>query len=439
MDEREKKELLEYEKRKRRRQMRRRQQKRRRQRRIIFCGVLGIIALLSALLAGVRIFTSNPLKASLTIEAGSEIPAAEAFLKKESGKAVLITDISSAVNHVGETEVEVEVKGRQYKTVLKVEDTAAPTAEAEGITIDRGVTPEAKELVKNIQDATEVTCAFKEEPDLSEAGEFPVTVILTDEGGNKTEVASKITVVVDEEPPLIWDVKPLVGILGESISYKAGIRVTDNCDKDVKLEVDTSKVDAEKAGTYPIVYSATDRAGNTTTAESSITICEKPADGEEDASEQVYALADEVLAKITTEDMNAKEKAKAIYKWCRGNIGYVSTSDKSSWIKGAYQGFTERSGDCFVYFSVAKALLTRAGIPNLDVVKSDTSHSRHYWSLADCGTGWYHFDTTPRLEGGVFFMLTDKQLMEYSKAHHNSHIFDTSLYPATPTEEFTME
>ena len=76
---------------------------------------------------------------------------------------------------------------------------------------------------------------------------------------------------------------------------------------------------------------------------------------------------------------------------------------------------------------------------NLDVVKSDTSHSSHYWSLIDVGDGWYHFDTTPRYGGGEFFLLTDAELEAYSVAHNNSHIFDKSLYPATPTEDSTVE
>ena len=81
------------------------------------------------------------------------------------------------------------------------------------------------------------------------------------------------------------------------------------------------------------------------------------------------------------------------------------------------QGFTEGQGDCFVFFATSKALLTRAEIPNIDVVKSDTSHSSHYWSLINCGDGWYHFDTTPRYGGGSFFMLTDAEILEYSEAH----------------------
>ena len=92
-----------------------------------------------------------------------------------------------------------------------------------------------------------------------------------------------------------------------------------------------------------------------------------------------------------------------------------------------------------MFFATSKALLTRAEIPNLDVVKSDTSHSSHYWSLIDCGDGWYHFDTTPRYGGGEFFMMTDDELLEYSEAHNDSHIFDQSLYPATPKTDSAIE
>ena len=169
-----------------------------------------------------------------------------------------------------------------------------------------------------------------------------------------------------------------------------------------------------------------------------ITIKEKPQNYV--TPEEVLEEADEVLKEITKKGMTKKEKAKAIYEWARMNIGYVNKSEKDSWTNGAHQGFTEKSGDCFVFFATAKALLTQAGIPNLDVVKSDTSHSSHYWSLIDCGDGWYHFDATPRMGGGDdFFMKTDAQILKYSKNHRNSHIFDQSLYPATPTEESTVK
>lgn len=62
-------------------------------------------------------------------------------------------------------------------------------------------------------------------------------------------------------------------------------------------------------------------------------------------------------------------------------------------------------------------MLDVCGIQNVDIVKSDTSHSAHYWSLINLGDGWYHFDATPRKGGGNFFMLTDAELAAYSTKH----------------------
>ena len=41
----------------------------------------------------------------------------------------------------------------------------------------------------------------------------------------------------------------------------------------------------------------------------------------------------------------------------------------------------------------SKALLTRAGIENIDL--KATKH-KHYWNFVKVEEGWYHFDTTPR-------------------------------------------
>lgn len=161
-----------------------------------------------------------------------------------------------------------------------------------------------------------------------------------------------------------------------------------------------------------------------------------PAD--EDKSEMhrtVDAMADGVLAKIVNDSMSQREKATAIYSWVRGNLRYVSTSEKGDWVKAAYDGFRKKSGDCYTYYSVSLALLSRVGIPSIEVTRLD---GHHWWNLINCGDGWYHFDTTPRSSGGTFCLLTDAQLMAYSNQHitgsypYGSHGFDTSLYPPTP-------
>ena len=71
----------------------------------------------------------------------------------------------------------------------------------------------------------------------------------------------------------------------------------------------------------------------------------------------------------------------------------------------------------------------------MDIEKSDTSHSRHYWSLINLGDGWYHVDCTPRKgNDDKFFMVTDEELEAYSKKHSNSHIFDKTKYPERATK-----
>lgn len=243
----------------------------------------------------------------------------------------------------------------------------------------------------------------------------------------------------DTTPPQILGATDREFFVGDAINYKAAdtvkgyqnVTAADDSGT-ANLTIDRSAVIPQTPGTYPVVYTATDAAGNTASVTVQFTIAVKPSNYVE--PEIVYDLARQILGEITTEDMTEMEVAFKIYYWTITSIDYESTSDKSHWTGGAYQAFTQKRGDCFNYFAAAKALYDVAGIENIDVVKSDTSHSRHYWSLINLGDGWYHVDCTPRSVWGAFFMNTDAELERYSVANNNSHIFDHSLYPERATE-----
>ena len=238
----------------------------------------------------------------------------------------------------------------------------------------------------------------------------------------------------DTVAPVIEGVTDFTVFEGSTISYRKGLTVTDDTDKNPTLTIDSSKVDINTPGTYEVFFTVTDAAGNKTTAKANVTVNKKPADYVD--PEVIYEAVDKKLATLVNDNMSTRDKAKAIYNWAKRNIPYKSTSDKSDYMMEAYRVLKGNGTDCFGYFAVTKLMFERLGIPNIDVkkVKNYEGDSNHYWSLIslDGGETYYHFDATPRRAGGEFFMLTDAELDEYSNAHKKCHNRDKSLYPATP-------
>ena len=397
--------------------------------RILVISVLVLTGLLIALL--LRYLLWNPLNQDVVLEAGDQIRL-EMFVSGE--KAEFVTDVSKIdTSKPAIHTIVVNVDGREFETTLNIRDTKAPTAETVEISTKLGILPKAEEFVKNIQDCSSVLVSYKTVPDVSVGGTKDVEIILKDSFGNTTELVSKITVITDEEPPVISGAKDIEIFLGGTVSYRTGITVTDNEDPNPTLTIDNSKVNLDAVGNYEVTYIATDATGNSSSVTITLKVKKKPADYVDE--ETVIDMAKDILADITDDSMSKQEVAFAIYKWTWSNITYMDSSDKSSWVKGAYYAFKNRKGDCFNYFAAAKALYIAAGIDNVDIEKSDTSHSRHYWSLINLGDGWYHVDCTPRKgSDDKFFMVTDEELEAYSKKHSNSHIFDKTKYPERATK-----
>jgi len=379
--------------------------------------------------------TVGDIRTYLSVEAGSkETLSVEDFLLNSSNEAELLTDLSEIpLNTPGTYQVRLRVKEETYACTLEVVDTMAPQGKAvDEKILWKGIPVTAKELVKDVQDASPVTIYFlnNQEPDVETEGEQTVSIVLEDAYGNKALLTIPMIVQKDLEPPQIVGVQDRTVYLEDKVAYKQGIYVEDNSGEEIEVEVDTSQMDITQLGSYTVTYTATDASGNATSQEAVFTVTEKPVDAV--TEEDVYKEVDKVLAGITDDSMTDAEKAKAIYDWCRNSIAYVNHSDKSSWVIGAYQAFTTLSGDCFNYFAAAKAMLERLGIENMDVVKTNGGH---YWSMINLGDGWYHYDVTPRVGGGDnFFMVTDKFLENYSARNGNSHIWDRNTYPATPEE-----
>lgn len=368
----------------------------------------------------------------VTVEAGIEKIDVKEFLEDKESNASFETDVKALPLDVpGEYEVQVKVENKVYESKLKVEDTTAPKA----VTVEQKIWNdekiEAKEFVKDIEDVSEVKVYYKEEPDFSKPGSYEVVIVLEDTSNNKTELTSKLLVMADTEAPEITGAANQTVYVDSKVAYKNGVTVKDNKDENIQLVVDSSAVNLKKPGSYEVVYSAKDAAGNTTYKKATITVKEKQSNViDEDI---VYNLADQILTKIIKEGMTQRQKARAIFDWIGDHLTYVNSSDKSSWIKGAYTGIKKGSGDCFTYYATAKAMLTRAGFQNRTVTRIGGGH---YWNLVYVEGGWYHFDSSPRRKGDRFdcFLKTDAEVAEYSKSYRNYYNFDKSLHPATPVK-----
>lgn len=213
----------------------------------------------------------------------------------------------------------------------------------------------------------------------------------------------------------------------KNFDYYKYVKATDDRNTKVKLTVDTSKVNFKKNGTYEITYIAEDKAGNETRKSAKIGVR---------VVDDLDRMCSSVLKSITKDSWSDTKKATAIYNYIKGHMHYTGYSDKSSWEKEAARGLRYGGGDCFTYYAMSRALLTRAGIPNIEVRRVKGS-GEHWWSLVYVQNGFYHFDVTPRRAGGRFCLVTDDQLKAYSRKHGNSHIWAYDKKPKSATKKIS--
>ena len=105
-------------------------------------------------------------------------------------------------------------------------------------------------------------------------GEYTLTYYVYDKDGNEASVTVKITVVfTDTTKPMISGVANKEIVIGSDFNKTDGVSVTDAVDGNLTSAlVVTGEVDVWTAGTYELVYSVSDAAGNTESKTRTITV-----------------------------------------------------------------------------------------------------------------------------------------------------------------------
>lgn len=369
------------------------------------------------------------VKSTVSIEAGTIIDLEpKDFLNNDKYDVKILSDLNLIdVNTPGVHTIQIEVDKKVFNSMIEIVDTTPPSVTPINIESWKGDEVLPVDFIESVSDYSQVRMSFAQVPDFEIPGNQEVTVIIEDFAGNKTEIKPMLTIKEDTEPPVFSGVKDKTIYEGESISYKKGVSVVDNRDKEIKFQVDSSTVNLNKAGDYKASYTAEDLAGNKAVEKVTITVIPLTI-----TDEMLNEKTDKILAKITKDGMTKRETALEIFNWIKRNLTYTGTSDKNDWRKEAYRGMVDGLGDCFTYYAVAEALLTRAEIDNMRVTRVG-GRTQHFWSLVNCGDGWYHFDSCPNKDKMRAFMLTDAEVEEYTKKRGNNYyVYDKTLYPATP-------
>lgn len=401
-----------------------------------------ILGLIAAVSAGVLILNhpTNEAWSYVVLEAGAPLPEPEEFLMEPAENPQFVTDVAAIDTTVpGEYALEVQEGRFTYQSTLQVRDTSLPDGEAQEVTLLKGEICGPEAFLAWAWDATGITLSYADgEPDFSKPGEQPVGILLTDAAKLVTRLDTVLHVIEDQIPPEIHGVTDQTIYVGDTISYKKGVTVTDNIDEDVKLEIDNSQVDMGNPGLYTVIYTATDQAGNTASAEASIRVLPEHVDA--GSYEKMIQLADAALTECLKPGMDSVEQLRAIFWYVKENMGYTGDSDKEDEVGEAIRGFEEGIGDCFTYFAMMKVMMEEAGFETMDVHREGGS-TQHFWSLVKVDGEWYHIDACPRSHYSewVSFLRSDSEVEEFSSLYRNYYNFDHSQYPATPEHGLTED
>ena len=303
--------------------------------------------------------------------------------------------------------------------------------------------PEASAFLVNKPDG--VQARYAQSNQFNNVGIYNLDIILSDENGTELTKSVQFTLLEDTTPPTLSGIKDIGAYIGKPISYKNGISFSDNCSCAVDLQIDSSKVDLYTVGSYPVTYTAIDAAGNRTVAEAKVHVYDF-----EITSDMLNEKLDPIIARIIKPNMTTTDKCLAIYYYVYDNIRYVSTSDKSDWVRAAYLGLDEGQGDCYTYFALSKAFFERLGIPNMEIQRSaDASKilgETHFWNYVNIGDTenprWYHFDATHLRDTNFtrkLWLITEQQLMYCNRNFRDSknrdyfYQYDKTGYPISAT------
>ena len=334
---------------------------------------------------------------------------------------------------VGEHSLYLTLNDTPFTATLIVEDTTPPEATPVNIIIPIGESVYPEMFVTDVYDASPIlSIVFTEEPDIYTGGNHPVRIEISDIYNNTGFFESILTIEPNKAPPIFEGLGTIAIMKGNTVLYRHGVTAFDDFGREIQFFVDSSQVNQNVVGNYEVLYWAQDLTGLQTHVSIPVHVLDIDPD-------YVNERVDTILASILDDSITQVEQLKAIFLWIGDYMSYSSyRGGKSSIYEGAHHALQNRRGDCFVFYSIAELMLTRAEIPNMRIVRIPTTPTPHLWNLVNPdGLGWYHFDSWLALRGSrrENFMFTQSKAEELSRqfssfmGHRDFYTYVPSLYP----------
>ncbi|MDD2534690.1 MAG: serine hydrolase [Eubacteriales bacterium] len=250
--------------------------------------ILAVVLITSGVLAYFRFFRVpfKLIEKKITLEIGS--PISEDVADYVEADAAILADIAVDLSEIDQTTpgeykllLTYDDKEKAVKVVLA--DTVAPVAvpARDPVVVVVGKKLKAKDLVRDVVDATEVSFSFSEDAKdlvetmkVSEIGEQEIIVYLRDAAGNPFELPVLVNVVeADQNPPQFSGVESVELAIGQSFDALAGAKATDEVDGDLTDAIEVSgTVNSDMVGLYALTYTVTDSSGNQATFNRAVTV-----------------------------------------------------------------------------------------------------------------------------------------------------------------------
>ena len=235
-------------------------------------------------------------------------------------------------------------------------------------------------------------------------GEQKIGIEASDIDGNKTVKETTLKIIKDTQGPKISGLSKITVNKNSKIDYKKGVSAYDDNFGNCEFNVDTSKVDIKKYGTYNAIYTSTDKLGNKTTSKRIIIVNHDKNDTND-------------LVKSVSSSLSSN--AEAIRDYVRNTIKYNTNNGGSDPI---WYGLKNKVGNCIVHAYVFDAILKVKGYTTKIIWTTDKTH---YWNMVYLNGKWVHMDSTPSSRHNKYSIMNDD--LRYERLQGRD--WDRDLWP----------